>query len=167
MNPPVSDSNSLTLPSNSQCGVRTVRIESKAKQNHPPLFCLLQGKKPASFPRFSSPVARPFQANLELCHGPRRDSAQISSEPCPLRRTEWQSPSRKPLVSAVGKGRGTSSLLHFALKSQSSDLFEMPIRRLLGLSAAASGHLRRGLSTAAERPPWAMIYHAILDKSPG
>lgn len=33
------------------------------------------------------------------------------------------------------------------------------IRRLLGLSAAASGHLRRGISTAGpSRPPWAMIY---------
>ncbi|TVU19742.1 hypothetical protein EJB05_35913, partial [Eragrostis curvula] len=43
----------------------------------------------------------------------------------------------------------------------------MPLRRLLGPSAAVSGRLRRGLSTAASRPPWAMIYHAILDKSPG
>ncbi|GJN14661.1 hypothetical protein PR202_gb01514 [Eleusine coracana subsp. coracana] len=44
----------------------------------------------------------------------------------------------------------------------------MPLRRsLLGLSAAVSGRLRRGLSTAAARPPWAMIFHAILDKTPG
>ncbi|GJM88834.1 hypothetical protein PR202_ga05404 [Eleusine coracana subsp. coracana] len=44
----------------------------------------------------------------------------------------------------------------------------MPLRRsLLGLSAAVSGRLLRGLSTAAARPPWAMIYHAVLDKTPG
>jgi hypothetical protein len=154
------------------------RKQSKAKP--PPSVLSSAGEKACELSTFqlSSRTAVPSQprvvpwtqerlCNLELCHGPRRVSAQISSEPCPLRRTEWQSPSRKPLVSAVGKGRGTSSLLHLALKSQSSDLFEMPIRRLLGLSAAASGHLRRGLSTAAERPPWAMIYHAILDKSPG
>ncbi|TVU19741.1 hypothetical protein EJB05_35912, partial [Eragrostis curvula] len=35
----------------------------------------------------------------------------------------------------------------------------MTLRRLLGLSAAVSGHLRRGISTAASsRPPWAMIH---------
>ncbi|CAN6350731.1 unnamed protein product [Urochloa humidicola] len=42
-------------------------------------------------------------------------------------------------------------------------------RLLGGLSAAVSGRLRRGLSTgaAASRPPWAMLYHAILTRSPG
>ncbi|GJN14660.1 hypothetical protein PR202_gb01513 [Eleusine coracana subsp. coracana] len=35
----------------------------------------------------------------------------------------------------------------------------MTLRRLLGLSSAVSGHLRRGFSTAASsRPPWAMMY---------
>ena len=43
---------------------------------------------------------------------------------------------------------------------------EMPFRGILGLSAAVSGHLRRGLSTAARHPPWAMIYRTVLVKSP-
>ncbi|XP_062180015.1 uncharacterized protein LOC133884573 [Phragmites australis] len=34
----------------------------------------------------------------------------------------------------------------------------MTLRRLLGLSAAVSGHRHRGISTAASRPPWAMVY---------
>ncbi|KAL6620381.1 hypothetical protein ACP70R_035520 [Stipagrostis hirtigluma subsp. patula] len=42
----------------------------------------------------------------------------------------------------------------------------MPLRRLLGLPAAASARLRRGLSTAASHPPWAMLYHAHLVRSP-
>jgi len=42
----------------------------------------------------------------------------------------------------------------------------MPFRAILGLSAAVSGHLRRGLSTAARHPPWAMIYRTVLVKSP-
>ncbi|CAN6350738.1 unnamed protein product [Urochloa humidicola] len=39
-------------------------------------------------------------------------------------------------------------------------------RRILGLSAAVSGRLSRGLSTAATLPPWAMIYHTELVESP-
>ncbi|KAK3135324.1 hypothetical protein QOZ80_5BG0417590 [Eleusine coracana subsp. coracana] len=42
----------------------------------------------------------------------------------------------------------------------------MPLRRILGLSAAVSGHLRRGLSTSTSRPPWAMIYQTKLVDSP-
>ncbi|KAL6841386.1 hypothetical protein ACP4OV_028904 [Aristida adscensionis] len=48
----------------------------------------------------------------------------------------------------------------------------MPLRRLHGLlsagaSGAVSGHrLRRGLSTAASRPPWAMLYEAKFVGSP-
>ncbi|KAL6620385.1 hypothetical protein ACP70R_035524 [Stipagrostis hirtigluma subsp. patula] len=38
----------------------------------------------------------------------------------------------------------------------------MPLRRLLGLSAAVSGRLRRGLSTAASRPPWAMLHKKLV-----
>jgi hypothetical protein len=34
----------------------------------------------------------------------------------------------------------------------------MPLRRLVGLSAAVSGRLCRGFSTVASRPPWALIY---------
>ncbi|TVU19765.1 hypothetical protein EJB05_35936, partial [Eragrostis curvula] len=41
----------------------------------------------------------------------------------------------------------------------------MPLWGLRGLSGAASGRLRRGLSTASSRPPWAMIYHAIAARS--
>ncbi|GJM88836.1 hypothetical protein PR202_ga05406 [Eleusine coracana subsp. coracana] len=43
-------------------------------------------------------------------------------------------------------------------------LFEMPLRRLLGLSAAAaaSGLLCRGFSAAAWRPPWAMIENFVV-----
>ncbi|RCV17319.1 hypothetical protein SETIT_3G210700v2 [Setaria italica] len=42
----------------------------------------------------------------------------------------------------------------------------MLFRRILGLSATVSGRLRRGLSTAASHPPWAMIYRTELVKSP-
>ncbi|TVU19744.1 hypothetical protein EJB05_35915, partial [Eragrostis curvula] len=38
----------------------------------------------------------------------------------------------------------------------------MPLRRLLGLSAAASAPLRRGFSTAAWRPPWAMMEKFVV-----
>ncbi|KAL6620386.1 hypothetical protein ACP70R_035525 [Stipagrostis hirtigluma subsp. patula] len=44
----------------------------------------------------------------------------------------------------------------------------MPLHRLLGRSAALSGGLRRGLSTAApSRPPWVMVYSTPLVSSPG
>ncbi|KAG0518457.1 hypothetical protein BDA96_09G177300 [Sorghum bicolor] len=44
----------------------------------------------------------------------------------------------------------------------------MPLRRLVVLSAAVSGHLRRGLSTASSpsRPPWAMIRGPMVVNSP-
>ncbi|XP_062232574.1 uncharacterized protein LOC133929831 [Phragmites australis] len=42
----------------------------------------------------------------------------------------------------------------------------MTLKRLLGLSAAASGRLRRGISTAASRPPWAMVYPLTKLKTP-
>ncbi|CAL4901209.1 unnamed protein product [Urochloa decumbens] len=42
----------------------------------------------------------------------------------------------------------------------------MPLRRLVGFSAAVSGRLRRGLSTAAAHHPWAMIHHTELVDSP-
>ncbi|TKW26813.1 hypothetical protein SEVIR_3G216100v4 [Setaria viridis] len=42
----------------------------------------------------------------------------------------------------------------------------MPLRRLLGLSAAASGRLRRGFSAASWRPPWAMVQHAAALNMP-
>jgi hypothetical protein len=42
----------------------------------------------------------------------------------------------------------------------------MPLRRLLGLSTAVSGYLRRGLSTSTSRSPWAMVYHLkVVDSS--
>ncbi|XP_022680816.1 uncharacterized protein LOC101760792 [Setaria italica] len=34
----------------------------------------------------------------------------------------------------------------------------MPLRRILGLSAAVSGRLRRGFSSSASRPAWAMMH---------
>nr|CAB3464982.1 unnamed protein product [Digitaria exilis] len=45
----------------------------------------------------------------------------------------------------------------------------MPLRRLLGLSTAASGRLRRGFSTASLRPPWAMVrpFVAVNMPAPG
>ncbi|CAN6332758.1 unnamed protein product [Urochloa humidicola] len=42
----------------------------------------------------------------------------------------------------------------------------MPLRRILGLPAAVSGRLRRGVSTAAAHPPWAMIYRVTPVRSP-
>ncbi|KAL6620382.1 hypothetical protein ACP70R_035521 [Stipagrostis hirtigluma subsp. patula] len=42
----------------------------------------------------------------------------------------------------------------------------MPLRRLLGLPAAVSGLLRRGLSTAASHPPRAMMCYASAVESP-
>ncbi|OEL17218.1 hypothetical protein BAE44_0021763 [Dichanthelium oligosanthes] len=42
----------------------------------------------------------------------------------------------------------------------------MPLRRLHGLSATASGRLRRGFSTSAWRPPWAMLLHAAAVNVP-
>ncbi|CAN6332763.1 unnamed protein product [Urochloa humidicola] len=42
----------------------------------------------------------------------------------------------------------------------------MPLRRLLGLTTAASASLRRGFSTAAWRPPWAMVQHVAAFTTP-
>ncbi|KAL6609801.1 hypothetical protein ACP70R_039770 [Stipagrostis hirtigluma subsp. patula] len=42
----------------------------------------------------------------------------------------------------------------------------MTLRRLLGLSSAASGLRRRGFSTAAWRPPWAMIHKYVAVNTP-
>ncbi|RLN29345.1 uncharacterized protein C2845_PM05G35140 [Panicum miliaceum] len=45
-------------------------------------------------------------------------------------------------------------------------LSDMPLRRILGLSAAVTGRLRHGFSSSASRPTWAMIYHTTLVDSP-
>jgi hypothetical protein len=42
----------------------------------------------------------------------------------------------------------------------------MSLWRFMGLSAAVSGHLRRGLSTSASHRPWAMLYRAKVSDSP-
>ena len=44
----------------------------------------------------------------------------------------------------------------------------MSLRRLLGLSAAVSGRLRRSISTgAASRPPWVLVKQAFAAGGPG
>ena len=66
-----------------------------------------------------------------------------------------------PCHSKTSLSSGTTAL-PFSPRRIGLSVSEMPFRAILGLSAAVSGHLRRGLSTAARHPPWAMIYRTVL-----